>query len=334
MFMTRSPLRPFGAVLVMCIWCTSPSLLSAQQPFQFSGVVFADYDYTVQSSDGASDGNHGFGYRRIYFTSDFGVASNVSGRFRLEANDSQTTTQGRPAPFVKDLWIRWDDAFGEGHTITAGLQAPPLWHLYEGHWQYRVVQKTLQHRNGIAHTRDIGVSLAGPLSSDGRLRYSVMVGNNSGLGMETDRFKRVYGRLEFHPDEALFFVVGGDYYAFEDGSSFTANAYAGYRTDTWRVGLEGFVNPREFDVMDDTDRRYGISGFVTSRVGSSMRFIARADLYRHDTGNTDAQQSYGTLGLSYQSRENVEIIPNIHVLKWDDDDQASILARMTLFVSF
>src|SRR4030065_2560618 len=70
---------------------------------KFSGLTFGDYYYVVKNHNSSIKDQHGFWFRRIYFTYDYTVDQDWSARFRLEMNNegdfkSNTTM----SPFVKD----------------------------------------------------------------------------------------------------------------------------------------------------------------------------------------------------------------------------------------
>jgi len=68
---------------------------SAQTQFTFSGQMFGDYSYVFSHPNEALEGDNGFGYRRLYLTTDFRLSERFDGRGRLEANQSSTNDDGR-----------------------------------------------------------------------------------------------------------------------------------------------------------------------------------------------------------------------------------------------
>ncbi|NNF03979.1 MAG: hypothetical protein HKN17_05895, partial [Rhodothermales bacterium] len=80
-----------------------------QTEFAFSGEFFGDYAYVFSSPVEQREGDNGFGYRRLYLTTDFTMSERFDGRGRLEMNQSSTNADRRPSPFVKDAWLRWSD---------------------------------------------------------------------------------------------------------------------------------------------------------------------------------------------------------------------------------
>lgn len=306
---------------------------NAQENISLSGTIFSDYIYQIASPDEAKEGENGFGFRRVYLTADYSISERFSGRLRLEGADNQTTAQGKPSPFIKDLYLRWNDAFGEGHRITFGVTSPPLWDAAESQWGYRSLEKTIQDRIGIASSRDIGVKVNGPLTD--AVAYSVMVGNNSGGKQETDKYKRVYGQLIFQPSDNIEATLGADFYTFEGGSSTRINGFVGYTLEnSTKLGVEGVYNPRSFDSVDDTDKHFGLSLFATTDLSDSHRLIVRYDLQDRDNLGAESASSWAMAGIAFIVEDGVQFIPNVIYEKNDGDDTASILARLTLWANF
>ncbi|MDX1546846.1 MAG: hypothetical protein R3247_07660, partial [Rhodothermales bacterium] len=183
-------MRHLVIFLVLSLCCTYAA--KAQPAVEVSGLGYLDYAYLLASPDDAEEGENGFGYRRLYLTTDFEISDRFDGRIRLEVRDNSTTEQGRPAPFVKDAFLRWRDLIGEGHHAVFGVSPPPVFRVSERVWGYRSLEATLMDRTGVAPSRDLGVALGGPLAAGGTVRYGLMVANNSGVRAETDRYKRVY----------------------------------------------------------------------------------------------------------------------------------------------
>ena len=328
-----SLIRPMATVLTMCTLLVLGAHSSqAQDNLKFSGTVFSDYSYQVASPVDGEAGENGFGFRRVYLTTDYKISDSFSGRFRLEGADNQTTSQGKPSPFIKDLYLRWNDAFGDGHRITFGMTSPPMWGPAESQWGYRALEKTIQDRIGIASSRDIGIAVNGPLTEV--MSYTVMVGNNSGGKRETDKYKRVYGQLEFRPSDRLRATVGANYYQFDGGSSASANAFVGYSLDHTRFGIEAVMNPTTFDDVDGTDNHFGFSLFANHDLTDTHRLVLRYDREDRDNLGAETASDWAILGLAFLVDSDIQIIPNVIYEKNDADDDASILARLTVWANF
>ena len=311
-----------------------PQTSSAQSNLKFSGVLFSDYSYTVQSPGEAMNGENAFGFRRVYLTTDYKISDDFSGRFRLEAADNSTTTQGKPAPFVKDLYLKWSNALGDGHNVSFGAQSPGKWNVSEKMWGYRSLEKTIMDRTKIASSRDLGVVFTGPITADGRIKYNLMAANNSGGKAETDKYKRVYGQLEIAATESISLSIGGDYYQFEGGSSIVTNAFLGFTQEAFQIGLEGYINPKNLDVPDDQDTRIGVSVFGFYNVKENHRFVARFDMMDRDNLGAETTNNWAIFGYAVSPTKGVEIIPNLIYDKNDFDDNPTVTGRLTVSAKF
>ena len=305
----------------------------AQEKIKLSGLAFADYEYLLASPVEGEEGQNGFGYRRLYLTTDFTLSEAFSGRARLEANDAD------PHPFVKDLYLKWSISQGAGHQLIIGVSPPPVFAISEEVWGYRSLEKTILDRNGVVSSRDMGVAARGPITSGGALQYGLMVANNSGVRAETDKYKRVYGQLVWYPAKPLTLTLGGDYagYGDERTDGTTLHAFAGYQTRPFRVGIEGFVNRIHLAAAEtgaDTNDLAGITVFAAVRLGKAWEVVARFDQVERDLGGIETGESFFMAGLAYQPHTNVRFIPNVLVSQEREDEQALVNGRITLEVRF
>ncbi len=309
-------------------------VVSAQSKVSFSGKVFADYSYVIGSPNNNVEGDNGFGYRRVYLTTDYTISASFSGRFRLEANDGSTNAQGKNSPFVKDLYLKWKGALAEGHDVTLGVSKPPAFVISQAHWGYRSLEKTILDRAGVTRSRDMGISFHGPLTSSGTVRYGLMFANNNNLNGENDRNKRVYGQIEVYPGGRLHFTVGGDYASKVDGSSFTVHGFAGYSGDGFRLGAEGLFNPRSFDEIDENDTRIAGTFFVVVEISEKNTAVFRIDRVERDLLGVTASETWAVAGYTFLLEKNIQLTPNIIYAKDSDADTPFVNGRVTLYYKF
>ncbi len=329
-----------SAGLILCLAALAARPALAQDDIKISGLAYVDYAYVLASPTDGQKGDNGFGYRRLYLTTDYKLSDTFSGRARLEANDGSTTAQGRPAPFVKDLYLTWKNVWGEGHDLVAGISSPPSFTVAEKVWGYRSLEKTIMDRNKIVSSRDFGVAAKGRLGD--ALRYGLMAANNNGVAGEDDRHKRLYGQLEWHPSEQLALTLGGDYagYGDERRNGATLNAFAGYTTDAFRLGAEGFFNRIRLDdppakaLAADADELVGLSLFAAARLADAWEAVARFDQVERDLAGAASRESFFLAGLAYQPHPQVRVIPNVLVSKDSRDADALVTGRLTLDLSF
>lgn len=313
---------------------------------ELSGLAFIDYAYIVSDEDPDLEGSNSFDYRRMYLTADSRLSDDVSVRVRLEANGRATTEAGLPSPFVKDVWVRWQDA-ESGHRATLGVQPPPLFDFSEDVWGYRSLDRTVIDRSRTRSSRDFGVRLDGPLALGGDLRYHAMVGNGRGVRPEADgaQGKQVYGQLTVRRG-ALRASLGADYTASipnlpdaERQSGTRVSSIFGAVTDQFRVGVEGFYTHAAFD-RAGLAARDGVGMSVFSVVNTSARtsVIARYDYLDPDvtfSGDaiTDTDEHDLLAAVAYRPLPALSLMPNV-VATFPDGEAPSVLARVTTFVQF
>ena len=322
----------FFCALIVLSQSTQSTL--AQQAVQFSGEVFADYLYQFSALDSDRDGENRFTYRRARLTADADLSDQFSARLRLEANDLTGTARGVPTPFVKDVYLKWKDAIGKGHNIVMGMQAPPAWQPAEKFWGYRSVSKTLQDRVGVHSSRDMGVHLSGPLLADGKVKYGVMLGNANSVRAENNKYKRIYGSLEFYPSDSFTASVGSNYQLTEGGYAWNLSGFAGFKAAKFRVGAEGFFHPVKFEDISETQDWAGVSGFVVVDVFENNSVMARAAYVKRPEEGLLTDSFYAVLGFAFKPHDKVQFIPNVIFLDLDGVENTSVTGRMTLWLKF
>ena len=303
-----------------------------------SGLAWLDYTYTLASDDPDEEGDNTFDYRRLYLTADASPHKDVRSRIRLEARGGATTEQGRPSPFVKDAWVRWQYA-SSGHRATLGVQPPPLFDIVESVWGYRSLDQTLIDRAGVRSSRDMGLRLDGPLT--GGLRYAAMVGNGNSIRPEEDgeRGKAVYGQIRYAEEGPVRAAIGANYAASVPGgvfrqSSLQTTALLGAVTETIRIGVEGYVVHYDFaETARNSVNGLGASVFGAVAVTDNTSLIARYD-YLDENAERDGDHEHYVLGaISYRPVPVLAIMPNVLVTMPDGSD-ATVLGRITVDVRF
>lgn len=331
------------ALRVLCVTALGLATVAdtlAQSPeIEWSGLAYVDYSYLLASDDPDAEGANTFDYRRIYLTADAPLGNAFRARVRLEAQGRSTTAQGRPAPFVKDAWVRWQYAEA-GHRATLGVQPPPLFETAEAVWGYRSLDATLLDRTDVRDSRDFGLRLDGPLGSDA-VRYGLMVGNGNGVRpeVEGDRGKRIYGQLLFAPGDVLRATLGADIETFapsgaEPQSSTRASAFVGAVTEAVRAGVEAFYVYNTFDAPGTNDQDgVGVSVFGIVNLTARTSLAARYDYVDDDAGRIGEDEHYVLAAFAYRPIPAVSLMPNVIVTKPDGAD-ATVLGRGTLSVRF
>ncbi len=334
---------------------------------KFSADVFGDYSYNTVHDTSAAIANaavggggrnfNAFQFRRIWFTHDNPISKKFSTRFRIDG------TTG--SPIVKDAFVRWKSVFS-GSDLCIGLQLTPAYEISSKAWGYRALEKTIMDLHGIVSSRDLGISLRGTIDGHGALNYWVMVGNNSGTGVETDRYKRFYANVEIHPLERLLVTFYADYSMKPDinnaasaaipkssmnNDDMTTAAFVCYGvTDKFNVGIEAFSkitangnaigSPQ--NVIYTAKNALGVTVFGTCSVSPDLTLVSRFDIFDPNTdGNfTGDARNYFLAGLSWKVDKNVTIIPNVQYETYErsaTDNRGydpSVTGRMTFYYMF
>ncbi len=324
---------PAKGILSLAILLLLLVSTEAEAQITFQGRMYMDYEYELANEDAEVVGENGFTYRRMYFTANYKKSDTFSGRVRFETHDGSTTAQGRPAPFVKDLYLKWKGALGDGHDLYFGIAPPPVFLVAESYWGYRSLEKTALDKYKVVSSRDFGVKALGDITSDGRVKYGVMIANNESVKGENDKQKRAYGQLEFHPNKNMSFTVEADYGPTVEDTRTNLHAFGGFKNDNFHGGVELFrysINPDQGSQNTDLN---GISLFGSIEIADKTEAILRADLTQAERGSESLATKYYLAGLSYQIEKGVTFIPNIVVTSIEGLDSA-VTGRITLEARF
>lgn len=333
-----------------------------------SGYMFGDLFYNAGrdtsigalsnvAAGGPRDLN-GFQFRRIYLTFDNTISSTFSARFRIEG------TTG--APVIKDAYLKWKELFS-GSDLYFGIQPTPAFDVSESYWGYRSLEKTILDLRGAVASRDFGVSLKGKITGDGMIQYWVLYGNNSNIGAETDKYKRIYAHIDLKPVDKIRMTVYADYKMqanINDPASTTlpkktlgANVlttalFVGYaEKGSYSLGVEGFLQSAgngyihgAAPVIVEDKNAYGYSLFGNYSLSPEISLIGRYDYY--DPNNASAAtfdaRNYVLAGVSWSPDKNVSIIPNVQYETYEAVSAGagtrsidpSITGRITLYYVF
>ena len=169
----------------------------APQPWRISGLVFGDYYYFSDSHLDEWKDQQGFWLRRAYLTFDYDLSARLTTRLRFEANSDGQLEGASLTPYVKDAYIR--AALGT-QRLFLGISPTASFNWLEGFWGLRHIEKTPVDLYRLDNSRDLGVSLEGPILVKG-LDYVAQFGNNSSQDSETNKQKafRFEGRFDLDP---------------------------------------------------------------------------------------------------------------------------------------
>lgn len=112
---------------------------SEESSSKISGLAFGDYYFIAENHNSSIKNQHGFWFRRIYFTYEYTLDNHWSSRFRLEmSNEGDFESNSDMVPIVKDAWLKYKFA---NQSIYLGMSATPTFALIEDTWGYRSVEK-------------------------------------------------------------------------------------------------------------------------------------------------------------------------------------------------
>ncbi len=291
-------------------------LLSVQATLNadsINGYLIPEY-YMVSGGNQASDGQHGFWMRRIYFGYDTDLGDGWSARVRLEMN-GKAFASDKMSPYVKNAHVQ--KKLSDSLSLIAGIVEPPSFNAIEKFWGLRQVEKTAPDLFKFASSRDFAAGLDGKTKSG--LVYSLMYGNYSGEGGDANKGKAVYGRIGY--DSKSLFLEANAHRAAAGGKDVTyLSLFAGLRGDWGRVGA-GYSYKQESPAEGEDKDNGAISALAAVKIGKNSELYARydhlTDLHFNDVGDflpIQAKENKARLlmaGLRLKLHKMIELIPNV-----------------------
>lgn len=331
-------------LLVMLMISMFPNLVHSEG--EMKGYMVSEYYYVSSHHDDSIEGQHGFWFRRIYFTYNNTLSGNLKMRLRLEMNspgnfsESQTLTS-----YVKDAYLSYSL---DSHEFTVGIQSPPTFNNIEKIWGYRALEKTPVDLQKFASSRDFGLALKGYFDSDKKVSYMVMFGNGSSNKAEVNRGKILYGQLGFKPVKGLYLETYADYETGNDDKRYNMfQGFVAYQCDWGRIGAQySRLNTKEDDKKDSFDL---FSIFAVAKASEKLDIIARYDkMFSTNPSakkisyipfSSDAPSNLFIGAISYRAFKNVWFIPNVKYVFYNEPDEVDkpsedIYANLTLWFKF
>ena len=314
---------------------------------KFSGYMFGDYYFVVDNHNSEIKDQHGFWFRRIYFTYDYKIDSRFSSRIRLEmSNEGKYNSSDKMLPAVKDAWlkVRLSD-----HVIILGISPTPTFQIIEKYWGYRSVVKTPLDLQKMASSRDFGLAGKGQFDVKAQFKYHVMFSNGSSTKEEVDKGKSGMLSLAFFATKEIVFEIYGDY-ADKTGAAdwYTLQGFVGYRGKMLRVGLQYSDQTRQIENSNDQKLRVA-SAFVTGDISEQVSLLGRIDrmFEPNPQGNeiaylpfsTDAKSLLLILGVDWHPVKMVKLIPNVGYVTYSENSEGftpvnDLIARITFYWAF
>jgi hypothetical protein len=314
--------------------------LAAQALAQIKGRVYADYYFVGSHHDESIDGQHGFWFRRLYFTYDHKFTDSWKARVRFEAA-SKSFEKADIVPFVKDLYIQYSK---EGHSLLIGISGPPTFAEIEEIWGYRAVEKTPLDLYKMRSSRDTGFALIGDIA-DKKVHYHFMVANGEGKSSEYNKDKTVYAAIGFRPIKDFYFEFYGDYAAAPVGKhdSYTMQGFLGYQAEAFTFGAHYSYQNYSLDLNGLTDEYEVslVSAFANFKMHDRAKFLVRLDRMI-DPLPFGSKVSYSPFdntspfywvlaGIDIQVIKGFNFIPNITYVSYDDLDTNDFYGRFTFY---
>ena len=340
-------------------------------PFRFSGLVFGDYFYNITRDEAAEtfedvtlagdEDLNGFILRRIYLTFDTDISEEFAARFRLESTATDVLPNGKTTVFVKDAYLHWKKALGLS-DFYFGIHPTPAFEVSEGAWKYRSLEKTILDLRGIVSSRDLGVSLRGPLTSSRKYNYWIAFGNGNGNFPERDEFKSVYLHFHWKPNENFQFTAYQDFRFLPDipdpnvptaelsQDFFTTAWFATYgRKGLYGVGYEGFITNQENGTrlgttppfILDTGTTTGHSFWAWYEFNTLIGIVGRYDYFDRNSHSDITGDARDLIigSLVIRPHNNVWIMPNVFYETYQDAPDGrsfdgALTARITFYFFF
>ena len=303
--------------------------------------AFGDAYWVASHHNPESEGITSSWLRRAYVWFDSDFSERFSGRVRWELNQAGDFDDFTFELDFKDLYLQAE--VGE-HRILFGLSPTPTFDVIEAFWGYRHVERTPMDLQGIA-SRDTGIAARGPITADGSISYRAMYGVQAEFGSDSNDAGEYMVGMSWKPNSNWLidlYVDWGDF-AGSDHDRLTLQAFAGYKTDDYRWGLQYSNQDRGEDPGIELASAFGIIDFsetwsFLSRVDRLFKPSPRGDSIDYLPFDPDAKATLLILGVEAKPYRFFSVIPNIEYIRYDNppgpeprptDD---LLVRLTFFL--
>lgn len=297
----RDAARGIVALLV-ALAAATPSWADDGKTWRLHGLVFGDYYWFARHHDPQWQDQQGFWLRRAYLGYDQDLGERLSLRLRLEMNSSGRLEKKDLVPYVKDAYLTW--TYAGRQQLRLGIQPSLTFDGEEQFWGLRHVEKVPADLYRIDSSRDLGLTLRGPVLLEG-LSYGAQVGNESGSGSETDVYKVVrllaaYERVRGVRAEAVLNYAARP----AEQDRVTAKLFLGWRGESIRVGGQYLWQERRSGRADAPDTAIRIlSAFGTLEIMPKRAAVfARID-------DVASRQGTGAYVLGLPGADGIDYLP-------------------------
>lgn len=335
-----------GAALLATL-ATSAAAQGVKDPGQISGYAFGDYYSVSRHHTSTIQGMSGFWFRRIYLTYDKKLEKDFAIRARLEANSpGDFSSSATMQPYVKDMYLQHSQG---DHKVFLGLIPTPTWENFEGTMGYRPVEKTPLDLYKMGESRDMGISVRGPLDKDKKTSYWLMFGNGSGTKGKTDKGNAIYFLLAHKLTNELTiegYVDRWDKPGHTDWRTLQLDLM--HVTKDSRIGLI-FADQRRQNATGPDTKLQVTSFYADAKASANARPFIRVDFLNNPVPGADkisylalskdAKPTFYMAGVEYKLSEDVKIIPNIEYVTYRDATvtpapKNNVFFRVTFFFAF
>ena len=312
------------------------------QQTSISGLFFGDVYAVLSHHDPEVEGANGIQNRRMYLNVNTRFNSSWDARVRFEAaSPGDFTSSSKMEPFLKDLWVRWRSG---NHSIILGLSSSPTWNVLEGEWGYRDLEKTPLDLFKYGSSRDFGLAFRGSLDEARKVRYHLMVGNGSGTKGETNEGKKFMGSLTFYPNSNLVFEVEAEREDWPDCKDrATVTVMAIVKGERGRLGVMAARHTRQSPDGDADMDVFSVFGVLNAneRVNLVARWDRMLDPVPDGAGisyfamDPTSKGNFLLAGVDIALHDNVHLIPNVEMVRYDEDGiDSDVFLKTTFSITF
>ncbi|HEV7231071.1 MAG TPA: hypothetical protein VGO45_07080, partial [Bacteroidia bacterium] len=196
-----------------------------------------------------------FQIRRMYLGYDYNITKHFSASAVL-ANEQTLLPNNQNTVYLKYAFLKWSNIFKGSDLVVGQLQTASFATPFQTEplWGYRSIERTIMDLHNTDGSTDLGISLQGRAwtqknASDSLhpslVGYVLQVGNGNSAVPESDPFKKVRANVYVSLlGQKLTIGFYGDYvtqqYTPYHTSNMTMKAYASFKTESFRIGVEAF----------------------------------------------------------------------------------------------
>ena len=279
------------------------------------------YDYTENTEQVSA-----FELTRVYLGYKYKFDDKFSAKITYDIGKNDAGSNH--TAFVKIAQL--DYKINPSVKISMGLIGGKQYKDQENHWGYRYIYKMLQDENKFGPSADLGINAEFKISKI--LMANLFVVNGEGYkNLQDDDGNQRFGvSLIYNPLKKLTTKFYYDTHASENSKSLNNIAFfAGYKTDSWRIGAEynKMENGTNYKTAIDDHNLDGISFYGSYVFNNKVEIFARFDeissniLTGHDNSwNYNKDGALMLFGVQYVAAKGVKFSVNSRNFNYINDD--------------